>query len=161
MCEGTRYCSSLRRYATSLKVAVSSPDVIRLFFQLTSFERHYGPGIDSASERNEHQAFSWWVKGGWRVSLTNLPPCVSRLSRKCGNLYVLTTLCACTACCRDSCTFSPLGTFFSVIYYISSIEPSFAYEVGSSGDASDHYSGETWFESEASQEGFYIMQSVS
>jgi hypothetical protein len=50
-------------------------------FQLT-FRPHYGPGVDSTSNRNEYQEFSWGVKGGRRVRLTNLPPSVSRFSRE-------------------------------------------------------------------------------
>jgi hypothetical protein len=46
-------------YATSRKVAESSPDDVD-FFQLTkSFQPHYGPGVDSASNTNEYQEPSW------------------------------------------------------------------------------------------------------
>jgi hypothetical protein len=50
------------------------------FFQLTqSIHPHYGPGVDSGSNRSEYQESSWGVKGGRRVRLTSLPS-VSRLS---------------------------------------------------------------------------------
>jgi len=44
-------------------------------FSLTySFQPHYGPGIDSASNRNEYQEYFLGGKGGRCVGLTNLPP---------------------------------------------------------------------------------------
>jgi hypothetical protein len=62
------------------------------FFQLIqSFQPHYGPGVDSASNRNEYQESSWrggGVMGNRHVGLTTLLPSVSQLSRKCGNLNV-------------------------------------------------------------------------
>jgi hypothetical protein len=30
----------------------------------TNIQPHYGPGFDSASNRNEYQEYSWGVKGG-------------------------------------------------------------------------------------------------
>jgi hypothetical protein len=59
------------------------------FFQLTKFfQPHYGPWVDSASNRNVYQETSWGVRGGLRVMLTTLPPSVIWLYRKCGILDV-------------------------------------------------------------------------
>jgi hypothetical protein len=57
-------------------------------WNFSSFQPHYGSGVDSASNRNEYQEPSWGVKGGRRVRLTALPPSVSRLSRYCGTFNV-------------------------------------------------------------------------
>jgi hypothetical protein len=51
---GTRERSWLRHYATSREVEGSIPGRTIGFFQL-SFQPHYGPGIDSVSDRNEYQ----------------------------------------------------------------------------------------------------------
>jgi hypothetical protein len=49
----------LRNYARSRKVAGSNTDEVIGFFQLTSpFQPHYGPGVNSASNRNEYQESS-------------------------------------------------------------------------------------------------------
>jgi hypothetical protein len=49
---------------------------------------HYGPGVDSASNRNEYLESSLEIKGGRRVSLIISSPSVSRLCRKCRSLDV-------------------------------------------------------------------------
>ena len=44
-------------------------------FSLTySFRSHHGPGIDSASDRNEYREYFVGGKGGRCVGLTTLPP---------------------------------------------------------------------------------------
>jgi hypothetical protein len=43
----------------------------------------WGPGVDSASNRNEYQEYSCGLKGGGRVRLTTSPSSMSRLSTKC------------------------------------------------------------------------------
>jgi hypothetical protein len=51
-------------YATSRKAAGSSPDEMDIFHFTWSLQPHYGPEVDSASNRNEYQESSWGVKGG-------------------------------------------------------------------------------------------------
>jgi hypothetical protein len=43
-------------------------------FSMTSFRPHYGPGVDSASNRNEYQEYFLESKRGRCVGLTTLPP---------------------------------------------------------------------------------------
>jgi hypothetical protein len=53
---------------------VSSIPVCHWNFTLAqSFRQHYGLGVDSASNRNEYQAYFLGGKGGRRVGLTTLP----------------------------------------------------------------------------------------
>jgi hypothetical protein len=50
------YSVSLRCCATNRKVASSIPAGVSGFFiDIKSFRSHYGPGVDSASNRNEYQ----------------------------------------------------------------------------------------------------------
>ena len=58
-------------------------------FSLTLSSRsHYGPGVDSASNRNEYQEHFLGVKSGWCVGLTTLPPSCA-VVMKSGNLNFL------------------------------------------------------------------------
>jgi hypothetical protein len=78
------------------------------FVQFTeSFQPHYGPGVYSASDRNEYQESSWGIKGGPRVRLKTIPLSVSRLSTKCGNLdHSQPYWPSRTICYRDSFNFT-------------------------------------------------------
>jgi len=53
---GTAVAQWLRCCATNRKVAGSIPvGVSGFFIDMKSFRSHYGPGVDSASNRNEYQ----------------------------------------------------------------------------------------------------------
>ena len=47
---------------------------LEFFIDIKSFRSHYGPGIDSASNRNEYQEYFVWGKGSRCLRLTTLPP---------------------------------------------------------------------------------------
>jgi len=58
--EGTAVAQWLRCCATNRKVAVSIPaGVIGFFIDIKSLRSHYGPGVDSAPNRNEYQSIFW------------------------------------------------------------------------------------------------------
>ena len=60
---GTAVAQWLRCCAANRKVASSIPaGVIGLFIDIKNFRSHYGPGVDSASNRNEYQEFFLGVK---------------------------------------------------------------------------------------------------
>jgi len=72
---GTAVAQWLRCCATNRKVAGSIPaGVIGFFIDIKSFRSHYGPGVDSASNRNGYREYFLWGKGGRCVRLTTLPP---------------------------------------------------------------------------------------
>ena len=58
VCMGTAVAQWLRCCATNRKVASSIPASVSGFFiDIKSFRSHYGPGVDSASNRNEYQEY--------------------------------------------------------------------------------------------------------
>jgi hypothetical protein len=61
----------------------SSLDAVE-FCLIYQIQPHYGPVVDSASNRNEYQESSWGGKrtADRRIKLITLPPSVSRLSRE-------------------------------------------------------------------------------
>ena len=53
--------AKLRCCATNRKVAGSTPAGVSGFFiDIKSFRSHYGPGVYSASNRNEYQEYFLW-----------------------------------------------------------------------------------------------------
>jgi hypothetical protein len=77
------YCSSAGSLAVLTGVVRGSPRQ----FPSKSFQPNYGPGFDSACNRNEYRESSWGVKDGRSVRLTS-PPSMSWLSRIYGRLDV-------------------------------------------------------------------------
>jgi len=60
---GTVVAQWLRCHATNRTVAGSIPaGVSEFFIYIKSFRLHYGPGVDSASNRNEYQEYFLGVK---------------------------------------------------------------------------------------------------
>ena len=61
---------------------------LEFFTDIKSFRSHYGPGVDSASNRNEYQEHFPRGKGGRCVRLTTIQPSCA-VVRKSGNLNFL------------------------------------------------------------------------
>ena len=60
---GTAVAQWLRCCVTNRKVAGSIPaGVSEFFIDIKSFRSHYGPGVNSASNRNEYQEYFLGVK---------------------------------------------------------------------------------------------------
>jgi len=60
---GTAVAQYLRCCVTNRKVAGSVPAGVSGFFiDIKSFRSHYGPGVDSASNRNEYQEYLLGIK---------------------------------------------------------------------------------------------------
>jgi hypothetical protein len=65
--------SRLRHCATRRKVAGSIPDYVIWIFHWLNPSGRNGPGVDSASNRNEYQEYFLGGKRGRCVGLTTLP----------------------------------------------------------------------------------------
>ena len=63
-----RYCATNRKVAGSIPAGVNG-----FFIDMKFFRSHYGPGVDSASNRNEYHECFLRGKGGRCVRLTTLP----------------------------------------------------------------------------------------
>ena len=61
---------------------------LEFFINVKSFLSHYGPRVDSASNRNEYQEHFLRGKGGRCLRLTTLPPSCAVVMRS-GNLNLL------------------------------------------------------------------------
>ena len=70
---------------------------LEIFIDIKSFRSHYGPGVDSTSNRNEYQEYFLGGKGGRCVRLTTLPPSCAVVTKS-GNLNFLEPLWAFRAC---------------------------------------------------------------
>jgi len=93
--KGSIYVLLLHICVSNRKVAGSIPDGVGGFFiDIKSFQSHYGPGVDSATNRNEYQEHFLGGKGGRCVRLTTLPPSCAVVTKS-GNLNFLRTLWAC------------------------------------------------------------------
>jgi len=78
-----RCCATNRKFAGSIPAGISG-----IFIDIKSFRSHYGPGVDSASNRNEYQEYFLGGKGGRCVRLTTLPPPCAVVTKS-GNLNFL------------------------------------------------------------------------
>jgi len=68
---GTAVAQWLSRGATNRNVAGSIPaSVSRIFIDIKSFQSHYGPGVDSASNRNEYEEYLVEVKADGAFTTT-------------------------------------------------------------------------------------------
>ena len=90
---------------TNRKVAGSIPAGVNGFFiDMKSFRSHYGPGVDSVSNRNEYQEYFLGGKGGRYVRLTTLPPSCA-VVMKSGSLNFLETSGPVQACNKTDLPF--------------------------------------------------------
>jgi hypothetical protein len=98
---------------------------IPMNFQFTqSFQPHYGPGVDSASNRNEYQEYFWVVKGGLLARKAHdLTAICEPIIQKMWEPRCLIPLWASTACCRDNCTSTDIMKLCPSIWLEQLIKP--------------------------------------
>ena len=94
---GTAVAQWLRCCATNRKVAGSTPSGVSGFFiDIKSFRSHYGPGVDSTSNRNEYQEYFLGIRRTVRKA-DNLPPSCAVVTKS-GSLNFLETSGSVQAC---------------------------------------------------------------
>ena len=110
---GTAVAQWLRCCATNQKVAGSIPACVSGFLiDIKSFRSHYGPGVDSASNRNKYQKYFLEAKGGRCVRLKTLPPSCA-VVMKSANLNFLEPSGPLQACNGTAFTYSLFNDFLS------------------------------------------------
>jgi len=78
---------------------------------------HYGPGVDSASNKNEHQGYFLWSKGGRCVRLTPLlTSCTDCLENLRASIFWSPTR-TCPGLYRDTFNFTFYSTY--VVYIVT------------------------------------------
>ena len=102
--------------------------LMEFFIDIKSFRSHYGPGVDSASKRNEYQEPFLGSKGGRCVWLTILPQSCA-VVMKSGNLNFLEPSGPLQACNGTALPF----IYINNILYIVSIPTRFKASASSSG----------------------------
>jgi hypothetical protein len=76
--------------------------------EASGFQPHYGPGIDSASNRNEYQESSWWAKERQARKVDNLTAICEPIVQKSWDPRRLTNPIGLHGLLKDSFTFLPL-----------------------------------------------------
>jgi len=104
---GTALAQWLRCCVTNRKVAGSIPDGVIWIFHWHKI--HYGPGVDSPSNRDEYQEYFLGGKGGRCVRLATLPPSCA-VVMKSGNLNFLEPSGPLQACNGTALSFTAFGT---------------------------------------------------
>ena len=98
-----RCCATNRKFTGSIPAGVSG-----YFMDIKSFRSHYGPGVDSASNRNEYFSGD---KDGRCVRLTTLPPSCAVVTKS-GNLNCLEPSGTLRACNGTALRFYPNNSVF-------------------------------------------------